>query len=192
MRHHWDRFSPAGALKMGVKQAAEGPTISRHDPGQANHAREGHLQNRKPHCNAAHPADTCRLGSPARVTLRYPTSAAGARECGPALTALQAVLWSMDTNPICPLSTFLPRFLDGGHAPQAPEIHHRQRTGRGPRHRPIFVPDVPFSQARHEVEQGVQLNTRDPRARRLPPANMGILGQAQPAAPCGIPRRQST
>ena len=76
--------------------------------------------------------------------------------------------------------------------PHAPEIHQRQGTGRRPQHRPIFPPDLPFPQAGHEVDQGVQPNTRGPRARRLRPANTGILRRAQPTATCGIPQRQGT
>ena len=40
--------------------------------------------------------------------------------------------------------------------------------------------------------RGQELATRDPRARQLMPANTGVLGRAQPAAPDGTPRHQST
>ena len=89
-------------------------------------------------------------------------------------------------------SPFLSRILEWGHPLHAPQICQPQGMGRGPQHRPIFLPDLPFLQVRHEVDQVVQPNTRDPRARRLPPANTGMLRWAQPATPCGIPRRQST
>ena len=101
----------------------------------------------------------------------------------PANAALQPVLYSMDTNPMTTPSPFHPRITDGNHAPHPLEIHQCQGTGRSPRHRPIFPPDRHFSQARHEVDQGVQPNTRDPRARRPPPADTGILRRA----PLGFP-----
>ena len=66
---------------------------------------------------------------------------------------------------MAPPNPFWPRILDGVHAPHAPAIHLRQGAGRGPRHRPLFPPDLPFPQARHEVDQGVQPDTPDPRAR---------------------------
>ena len=93
---------------------------------------------------------------------------------------------------MAPLSRLLPRIPDGGHTLQTPKIHQRRGAGRGPRHRPIFPPDLPIPQSRHKVDQEVQPNTRVPRARQLPPQNAGILCRAQPAAPCGIPHRQST
>ena len=77
---------------MGVKPAADSPAISRDDPGQATLAREGPPQTATTHSRAAHPADACRLGAPARVALGYPTCAAAANECGPALAAEQPVL----------------------------------------------------------------------------------------------------
>ena len=40
--------------------------------------------------------------------------------------------------------------------------------------------------------RGHGLATRDPRARWLKPANMGVLRRAQPAVPDGTPRQQST
>ena len=43
-----------------------------------------------------------------------------------------------------------------------------------------------------EHARGQELATRDPRARRLMPANTGLLRRAQPAAPDGTPRHQST
>ena len=89
---------PPEAPKMVVKPAAETPTITRDDPGQANHAREGPPQNLTPHGRAAPPAEACPSGALARVTLGYWTSAAAARECGSAFTALQPVLWSKDTT----------------------------------------------------------------------------------------------
>ena len=66
--------------------------MTRDDPGQANLAQEGRPQNPTTHGRAAHPADACRTGAPPRVALGYPTSAADAREYGPALAALQPVL----------------------------------------------------------------------------------------------------
>ena len=77
---------------MGVKPAAEGRAISRDDAGQANLAPEGPPHNPTTRGRAAHPADTCQSGAPARVALGCPTSVAGARECGPALAALKPVL----------------------------------------------------------------------------------------------------
>ena len=50
-----------------------------------------------------------------------------------------------------------------------------------------FPPDPYEGPAR-----GQELATRDPRARRLMPANTGVLRQAQPAAQDGTPRHQST
>ena len=44
---------------MGVKPAAEGPSISRYDPGQANLVWEGSPQNLTTRGRAAHPADAC-------------------------------------------------------------------------------------------------------------------------------------
>ena len=60
---------------MGVKPAAEGPAISRDDPGQAKLAREGPLQNLTTRGRAAPHADTRRSGARARMALGYPTSA---------------------------------------------------------------------------------------------------------------------
>ena len=77
---------------MGVQPAAKGPAISRDDSAQANLAREGPLQNPTTQSRAAHPANACRSGGPARVALDYPTSAAGTYKCGPVLAALQLVL----------------------------------------------------------------------------------------------------
>ena len=52
---------------MGVKPTAEGPAISHDDPGQAKLARVGPPQNLTTHSRAAHPANACRSGAPARV-----------------------------------------------------------------------------------------------------------------------------
>ena len=77
---------------MGVKPVAEGPPISRDDPGQTNLAPEGPPHNPTTRGRAAQPANACRSGALATVALGNPTSAADARECGPALAALQPVL----------------------------------------------------------------------------------------------------
>ena len=128
--HPWDCLTPPETPTMGVKPAAKGSAISRNDPRQANLAREGPPQNLTTHGRAAHPADACRSDAPARVALGYPTSAARAHECGPALAALQPVLLSTDTNPMAPPNPFLPRIPGEGHALRAPAIHQRQGTGR--------------------------------------------------------------
>ena len=90
---------------MGVQPAAEGPAIGCDNPGQANLAREGPPQKRATHGRAAHP--------PARVALGYPISAADTCESGPALAALQPVLWSTYNNPMAPPDPFLKRIPDG-------------------------------------------------------------------------------
>ena len=76
---------------MGVKPAAEGPTISCDDPWQASLAGEGPPHDPTTRDRAAHPADACVSGALARVALGYQTSAADTRECLPALAALQPV-----------------------------------------------------------------------------------------------------
>ena len=52
---------------------------------------------------------------------------------------------------------------------------------------PFFPPD-PYP----EHARGQELAARDPQARRLLLANMGVLRRAQPAAPDGTPRHQNT
>ena len=133
-RHPWDCLDPPEAPTMGVNPAAEGPAVSRDHPRKANVAREGPPQNPATHGRTAHPADNCPSGAPGSSALPYPTSPAGARECGPALAALQPVLYSTATNPLAPLSPFHPRIPDGGRAPHPHKIQQRQRTGGGPRH----------------------------------------------------------
>ena len=165
-RHPWNRLTPPQTPTMGAQLAARGPAISCDGPGRANLAQEAPLQDPTMHGRAAHSTDACRWGAPARVTLGYPTSAAGAHECGPALAALEPVLKSTDTNQMAPPNPFVPRFPGECQAPRAPAVHQRQGTERGPRHGPIFPPDLPFPQAGHQVDQEVQPNTRDPRARR--------------------------
>ena len=55
-------------------------------------------------------------------------------ECGLALAALRPMMWSTNTDPTKPPkpNKFLPHPPGGGHAPQTPAIHQRQRRGRGP------------------------------------------------------------
>ena len=65
---------------MGVNPAAEEPAISCDDRQQANLARGAPAQNPMTHSRAAHPADACHSGAPARLASGYPTSAAAARE----------------------------------------------------------------------------------------------------------------
>ena len=88
--------------------------------------------------------------------------------------------------------TWNPRELCEGHIvhtfPAAQKVNSvKGREGGLHNDQYSFPPDPYQGHAR-----GQDLATRDPQARRLVPANTGVLRPAQPAAPDGKPRHQST
>ena len=74
-------------------------------------------------------------------------------------------------------------------APQAISVKERE-GGLGTDTYSVISSGPPSRQARQEVCQG--LTARNPRARRLMPANTGRLRRARPAAPYGMARHQGT
>ena len=178
-RHPWDRLSPPGTPAMGVKPAAKRPAISRDDPGQADLAQEGPPQIPTTHGRAAHPANACRSGAPARVALDYPTSAAGTHECGPALAAQQPVLLSINTTK-WPNQTHCFKVFRRG--PRYPRPCNPSASGN--------VTQTPtrtyLTSLSHKVD------TRWTKKCSPMPMNTKLLRRPQSAASCGSPQCQGT